>query len=156
LLGGGALSGYFAAFFAVNLILFQGRDSKSWIGRIGLGLIGLYGIISPYGVASFLGDALSYTRLMALNLTGALMGQVFNNLSFSVMKSGIVGMVAGALMFVLFQAFNFAISTLGAFVHSIRLLFLEMYGRFYEGNGESFKPLRKTGRYYEFKEVDYE
>jgi V/A-type H+-transporting ATPase subunit I len=156
LLGGGALSGYFAAFFAVNLILFQGRDSKSWIGRIGMGLIGLYGIISPYGVASFLGDALSYTRLMALNLTGALMGQVFNNLSFSVMKSGIVGMVAGALMFVLFQAFNFAISTLGAFVHSIRLLFLEMYGRFYEGNGESFKPLRKTGRYYEFKEVDYE
>ncbi|WP_018962987.1 V-type ATP synthase subunit I [Coprothermobacter platensis] len=156
LLGGGTMAEYTAIFFAVNLLLFQGRASKNWIARIGMGLIGLYGIISPYGVASFLGDALSYSRLMALNLTGALMGQVFNTLSFSVMKSGIVGMVAGALMFVLFQVFNFAISALGAFVHSIRLLFLEMYGRFYEGNGESFKPLRRTGRYYEFKEVDYE
>jgi len=39
-------------------------------------------------------------------------------------------------MFVVFQVFNFAISALGAFVHSIRLVFLEMYGRFYEGNGE--------------------
>jgi V/A-type H+-transporting ATPase subunit I len=121
-----------------------------------MGLIGLYGIISPYGVASFLGDVLSYSRLMAINLTGALMGQVFNTLSFSVMKSGLIGIIAGTLMFVLFQVFNFAISGLGAFVHSIRLLFLEMYGRFYEGNGELFKPLRKSGRYYEFKEVDYE
>jgi len=48
-------------------------------------------------------------------------------------------------MFVVFQVFNFAISALGAFVHSIRLVFLEMYGRFYEGNGELFKPLRRVG-----------
>jgi len=61
LLGGGSMSTYLALFFAINLILFQGRESKNWR---------LYGIISPYGVASFLGDVLSYSRLMALNLTG--------------------------------------------------------------------------------------
>jgi len=61
------------------------------------------------------------------------MGQVFNSLSFGVMKSGLMGIVFGVLMFVVFQVFNFAISALGAFVHSIRLVFLEMYGRFYEG-----------------------
>jgi len=63
-----------------------------------------------------LGDVLSYSRLMALNLTGALMGQVFNTLSFGVMKSGLLGIVFGVLMFVVFQVFNFAISALGAFV----------------------------------------
>jgi len=156
LLGGGSMSTYLALFFAINLILFQGRESKNWISRLGMGLIGLYGIISPYGVASFLGDVLSYSRLMALNLTGALMGQVFNSLSFGVMKSGLMGIVFGVLMFVVFQVFNFAISALGAFVHSIRLVFLEMYGRFYEGNGELFKPLRRVGRYYRFEEVEYE
>jgi len=156
LLGGGNVATYLTLFFAINLVLFQGRESKNWISRLGMGLIGLYGIISPYGVASFLGDVLSYSRLMALNLTGALMGQVFNTLSLSVMKSGLLGAVFGVLMFVLFQVFNFAISALGAFVHSIRLVFLEMYGRFYEGNGELFKPLRRIGRYYSFEEVDFE
>jgi len=156
LLGGGSVATYLTLFFAINLVLFQGRESKNWISRLGMGLIGLYGIISPYGVASFLGDVLSYSRLMALNLTGALMGQVFNTLSFSVMKGGVLGAVFGVLMFVLFQVFNFAISALGAFVHSIRLVFLEMYGRFYEGNGELFKPLRRVGKYYRFEEVDYE
>jgi len=91
LLGGGSMSTYLALFFAINLILFQGRESKNWISRLGMGLIGLYGIISPYGVASFLGDVLSYSRLMALNLTGALMGQVFNSLSFGVMKKWLNG-----------------------------------------------------------------
>lgn len=156
LLGGGTVATYATLFFAINLVLFQGRESKNWISRLGMGLVGLYGIISPYGVASFLGDVLSYSRLMALNLTGSLMGQVFNTLSLSVMKSGLLGAVFGVLMFVLFQVFNFAISALGAFVHSIRLVFLEMYGRFYEGNGELFKPLRRVGKYYTFEEVDYE
>ncbi|NPV88575.1 V-type ATP synthase subunit I [Coprothermobacteraceae bacterium] len=156
LLGGGSLASYTAVFFALNLVFTQGRTAKGFIGKLGLGLISLYGIMSGYGVASFLGDVLSYSRLLALNLTGSFMGAVFNGLSLQVMQGGLLGSIAGLLMLVLFQLFNFAISILGAFVHSIRLVFLEMYGRFYEGNGELFRSFKRTGRYYFCEEVDYE
>jgi len=53
LLGGGSMSTYLALFFAINLILFQGRESKNWISRLGMGLIGLYGIISPMVLLPF-------------------------------------------------------------------------------------------------------
>jgi len=69
LLGGGSMSTYLALFFAINLILFQGVSRRT-------GFPDWYGAHwtlwhhKSYGVASFLGDVLSYSRLMALNLTG--------------------------------------------------------------------------------------
>jgi len=65
LLGGGSMSTYLALFFAINLILFQGRESKNWISRLVWAHWTLWHHKS-YGVASFLGDVLSYSRLMHL------------------------------------------------------------------------------------------
>ena len=44
-------------------------------------------------------------------------------------------------MLILAHAFNFLISVMGAFVHSMRLILVEFFGRFYEGGAKPFAPL---------------
>jgi len=63
--------------------------------------------------------------------------------------------VIGIIILVLAHLLNIALGLLGAFVHSSRLIFLEMYGRFFEDTGREFKPINLDGKYYKFvKEVD--
>jgi V/A-type H+-transporting ATPase subunit I len=66
-----------------------------------------------------------------------------------------VGMFLFIIMLLAGHLFNFLISALGAFVHSMRLLFVEFFGRFYEGGARPFQPLgfdspmfimKKTGK----------
>ena len=48
--------------------------------------------------------------------------------------------------------FNFLMSIIGAFVHPARLMFLEFFGRFYEGGGGLFKPF--TSHYENIEIID--
>jgi len=139
-----------AAVSAILLILTQGRHLKNPVMRIAFGLISLYGIAGGYGVASFLADTLSYSRLLALNLSTGIVAHVLN-----VMLIPMVKFVIGLLLLLAAHAMNLALGILGSFVHSARLIFLEMYGRFFEGVGEEFKPFTLDGKFYKFvKEVD--
>ena len=104
------------------------------------------GLWDTYQMATgILGDVLSYIRLYALGLAGGMLGAAFNNLG---------GMVLGAnptwqwLPFVLIvligHALNFAMSCLGAFVHPLRLTFVEYFKNSgYEGKGMEYSPLTK-------------
>ncbi len=131
---------------ALMLVLTQGREKPTIIGK----LIG--GLKSLYDITSWLGDILSYTRLMALMLAGGVIAQVFNmlgSMAGNAIPSKILGLIVFLLIFVVTQLFNMAINIIGTFVHAARLQYLEFFGRFYEDGGKPFKPFSYKTKYTE-------
>ena len=144
-------SGAIWAFLAVSVLgMFISKTvRKSVLALLG----GAYGV---YGMSAFIGDILSYTRLAALGLSGALVGWVFNILTGLVWSAssglfaqggasivlGVLIVLAACLVFAFGHTFNVVINLLGAFVHPARLQFVEFFSKFYEGGGKSFSPFR--------------
>ncbi len=125
-----------------GLILTQGRAEKNPVMKF------LKGLISLYDIVSYLSDLLSYSRIMALGLSGVIIGQVVNTIG-TLGGPTAVGFIVLILAFVLGHALNFALSLLGAFVHTARLQYIEFLGKFYEDGGEEFKPSRAKTKYSE-------
>ncbi|MFA9398825.1 MAG: V-type ATP synthase subunit I, partial [Clostridiaceae bacterium] len=121
---------------AIGLVLTAGRAEKNIFMKA------IKGVLSLYGITAYLGDILSYSRIFALGLSTGLIGVVFNTL-IRLMSGNVVGIIFGAVLFVLGHVFNLAISGLGAYVHSSRLQYLEFFGKFYKGEGRAFKPLKR-------------
>lgn len=126
---------------ALGLILTQGRELKSPAARILGGVVSLYGIMGSYGITAFIGDVLSYCRLLALGLTTSIVGMTFNMLGGLMRDVPYAGPFLFILIIVVGHVFNFVISLLGAFVHSMRLIFVEFFGRFYDAGARPFQPL---------------
>ena len=135
---------YISAAGVLLLLCTAGRDKKGF-GRITGGLGALYGI------TGYLSDLLSYSRIMALGLSGAVVGQVVNKMGAIGCKS-VIGFIIFLLVFVIGHAFNIAISVLGAYVHTTRLQYVEFFGRFYEGGGRVFKPFTNNTKFIEIRE----
>lgn len=138
--GLGTAAKYILIAGAAGLILTQGRSNKNIVGKIAGGLFGLYGI------TGYLGDILSYSRLLALGLATGLIGSSFN-LIIKLLGKGIGAVIAGILIFVCGHIFNLAINALGAYVHACRLQYLEFFGKFYTGGGKAFKPFKSKNKY---------
>lgn len=106
------------------------------------------GLWDTYNMATgLMGDVLSYIRLYALGLAGAMLGGVFNQLAFMVQDAagGIAGIVFCALILVFGHTLNIAMSCLSAFVHPLRLTFVEYFKNSgYDGKGEAYKPFTVT------------
>ena len=134
---------------AVGLILTQGRNEKSLVGKIIVGIVSLYGIVGSYGCVAFIGDTLSYSRLLALALTTSIVGMAVNIVGGIVREMfsspAFLGVVAFVVVAVVGHFFNLLLSALGAFIHSARLIFVEFFGRFYEPGAQPFAPLGATG-----------
>ncbi len=124
----------------VGLILTQGRDKKNPIMRI------FSGIASLYDITGFVSDLLSFSRLMALGLTTSAMSAVFNMLSAMGGRT-IGGFVMLIIIFPLGHAINFGLNVLGAYVHTLRLQYVELFSRFYEGGGRKFKAFSFKTKY---------
>jgi V/A-type H+-transporting ATPase subunit I len=138
------------------ILLSAGRHSKSIVGRLATGVISFYGILGYYGIVSFFGDVLSYLRIAVLNLTGGFIAFVANTLGQLLMGRGSAIIVAVSLLAALapmmfFHALNLVLSMIGAFVHSLRLNYLESFSRYFTGGGRAFTPLMKEGRYQRFE-----
>ncbi len=102
------------------------------------------------GVTGWLGDILSYSRLMALMLAGSVIAQVFNNLAKMPQGSGkptVLSLLLFVIIFLLGHALNFALNLLGCFVHDLRLQCLEFFGKFYQDGGKPFEPLEINTKY---------
>ncbi|MCS7202203.1 MAG: ATPase [Dictyoglomus sp.] len=142
---------YLLVLSLIGLILTQGREYKG-IVRIIVGLISIYGILGGYGITSFIGDILSYSRLFALNLVSSIFGFVITQLSEMVGNIPFLGWILFSIIWIAGQLLNFILSVLGAFVHSTRLQFLEIFGRFYSSGGRNFKTFKIDGKYFKLKE----
>ncbi len=99
------------------------------------GFLNMYGIKSSYGAATLLGDVLSYLRLAALMIATSSMAMSFNLIAGMFKSIPVVGIVVMAVMILFLNVFNFLLNIIGSFVHPVRLLFYEMFGRFYEDGG---------------------
>lgn len=129
----------------VGIVLTGGRSAMSIGGKLG------GGIYSLYGISSYIGDFVSYSRLMALGLSGGFIAGAVNMIARMLADGGAVGMVFAFLIFVGGQMFNLGLSLLGAYVHSIRLIFVEFFGKFYDGGGKAFNIYRSKPKYINLK-----
>ena len=125
---------------AVGLVLTQGRDKKNIFAKF------FSGALSLYDVTGFLSDVLSYSRLFALGLTTGVIGTVMNQLG-AMVGAKWYGWILAAAILIVGHGFNIVINLLGAFVHSSRLQYIEFYGKFFEGGGKAFRPLRIRTKY---------
>ena len=101
------------------------------------------GLWDTYNMATgILGDVLSYLRLFALGLAGGMLGQAFNNLALSVKGDAAMTWIPFVLILLVGHLINILLSSLGAFVHPMRLTFMEYFKNAgYEGKGSSYNPL---------------
>ena len=124
----------------IGLILTQGRDKKNPVMRL------FSGIASLYDITGYVSDLLSFSRLMALGLTTSAMSAVFN------MLAGMGGRTIGGFIMLLIifpvgHAVNFGLNVLGAYVHTLRLQYVELFSKFYEGGGRKFKTFSLGSKY---------
>jgi len=141
LIGAGFALGQLALGLIVALVVLVVTQSYGKKGIVGKA-VGVFGSLYN-GITGYFSDILSYSRLMALMLAGAVTAQVFNTL----------GAMTGNVFFFLVialvgNALNFALNILGCFVHDMRLQCLEYFGRFYEDGGKPFRPLDLDTKYY--------
>jgi V/A-type H+-transporting ATPase subunit I len=126
---------------AIGLVLTQGRENEGIVQRLLTGVVSLYGIVGSYGITAFVGDTMSYCRLLALALTTGIVALSFNMMAGLLRPIPYVGFILFVVVLIAAHVFNFFINVLGAFVHSMRLIFVEFFGRFYESGSKSFTPL---------------
>lgn len=102
------------------------------------------GLWETYNTATgLLGDVLSYLRLYALGLAGSMLGFAFNDLAKMMLGDGGFGWIPFILIEVVGHTLNIAMAALGAFVHPLRLNFLEFFKNSgYEGSGKKYNPLK--------------
>ena len=155
LIVGGVIVGAFALAGVIDAAL------TKWI-IIGLGSVSALGILffntpgrnplinfgsglwDTYNTATgLLSDVLSYLRLYALGLAGAMLGYAFNDLGLMILGDGGVGnWIFFIVILIIGHTLNIAMCALGAFVHPLRLNFLEFFKNSgYEGTGRNFRPL---------------
>jgi len=117
---------------------------KRWPAGVGKGLYALY------GATSYLGDFISYTRLMALGVAGGSVALAFNTiLAFLPLP---VRLTLGVALAVVLHALNIFLSMLSAYVHGMRLQFIEFFGKFYTGGGKKFEPFKAAEKNVVFTE----
>jgi len=142
-----AVSAWLCIIGLILLFLFN-NPSKKLPVRLGLGFWELYQFAQ--GLA---GDGLSYVRLFALGLAGGLLGAAFNEIAFMIVTDGdgVVHWGSPLIVFTLAillvgHTLNLGLSALGAFVHSLRLTFVEFYNNLhFNGGAKAYAPLMRTG-----------
>ena len=126
---------------ALGIFIFNNIKRNPLI-NIGAGLWDTYNMIT-----GILSDVLSYIRLYALGLAGAMLGQSFNQLGFMVLGNDpiFIQYLPFIIIVLIGHTLNIALSSLSAFVHPLRLTFVEYFKNLgYEGNGEKYSPLSKV------------
>lgn len=124
------------ALAGASLILLFTSDSGNVFKRL------FKGAAAFYDVTSVFGDMLSYIRLFGLGTAGAILGMVVNSVAMSLSEIAYVGWFFAILMLLFGHVLVLLLSSLGAFVHPMRLTFVEFYkNASFGGGGRAFRPL---------------
>ena len=149
-IGGGILIGNFILDWSINSYIFI-----SAIILVLVGIILLFANSGPIGffdITGYVGDWLSYARLLALGLATAGMALAFNVVA-AIIPSLIpyIGIILLPIVLIIAHLANLLLQSLGAGVHSLRLQYVEFFNRFYEGGGYEFTPFKIKRRYTQIK-----
>ncbi|MFY9305705.1 MAG: V-type ATP synthase subunit I [Bacillota bacterium] len=137
----GEYAGWVAAASAVGLVLTQGRHQSNLLLRLGSGLASLYDI------SGYFSDVLSYTRLLGLGMASGVIATVINLVASMFWSTPVIGPVVTIVIMVFGHVFNLFIGVIGGYVHVSRLQYIEFFGKFFEGGGRAFSPLKAKSRY---------
>ncbi len=125
--------------FGCSLILFFSATEGNIIIRIFKGTFAFYDITGVFG------DVLSYIRLFGLGTSGGILGFVVNSIAMNMIDIPYVGWFFTGLVLLIGHTFVLLLSSLGAFVHPMRLTFVEFYKNSgFTGGGKAFRPLTKN------------
>ena len=138
------ISMYLMIISMLGIVATGGREAQSIGGKIGLGTYALYGI------SGYMGDLISYVRLMALGLSGGYIAYSVNTIAQMVGNKGIM-IVFMLIIMILGHGFNLFLSALGAYVHTSRLIYVEFFAKFYEGGGKAFNNFKIKEKYINIK-----
>ena len=125
----------------VLVVLASGRKGKTILEKVQSAALSLYNSIGYFS------DILSYSRLLALGLATTALAFAVNLIAEIVSGTPVVGPVLAIVVLVIGHLFTLAVNTLGAFIHSARLQFVEFFGKFIAGTGREFKPLKRTAEH---------
>jgi V/A-type H+-transporting ATPase subunit I len=151
----------FKSMLAIELISMSAATYATFIYPLMLGVVliivgafmqmgGLGAVFWIFDLTGILGDVMSYSRLAGVGLATFYLASSFNLLSdwvsstVSTSVPGIAGIIlafiVGAILLLMFHVFNLLLSSLAAFIHSLRLCFVEFLLKFYEGGGREYAP----------------
>ena len=124
---------------ALGIFVFNDMKRNTFV-NVGAGLWDTYNMAT-----GLLGDILSYVRLFALGISGAVLGLVFNDLAVKMSPDvPVVGFIFSALILLFGHSMNIFMAGLGAFVHPMRLTFVEFYKNAgFEGGGKKYNPFAR-------------
>ncbi len=132
---------------AIILVATQGREKEGIVQKA------ISGVLSLYNITAYLGDVLSYSRLLALGLATSAIAMIINMLSTLAGGIPYVGWVIGIVLCLGGHLFSVAVNVLGAFVHSLRLQYVEFFSKFYTGGGKLFAPLNYSPSFINISET---
>ena len=132
----------------IFFIVAFGAPKSGWLKSVGLGLADLYNI------TGVMGDLLSYIRLFALGVSSAILGLVVNKIAFSAGGVPVIGIVLTVIILVVGHTANLMLASLSAFVHPMRLTFVEFYKNVgFIGGGKPYKPLKRKSSGFKTEQI---
>lgn len=126
----------------VMVALSAARKAQGLVGKLIAILAALYNQTIGY-----FSDILSYSRLLALGLATSALAFAVNLIAEIVSGTPYVGPILAVLILIIGHLFALVINTLGAFIHSARLQFVEFFGKFITGTGRTFAPLARSKKH---------
>ncbi|KPJ72122.1 hypothetical protein AMJ52_07375 [candidate division TA06 bacterium DG_78] len=139
---------FYAYIGLLPLIIFEVvrfKETKKVLSKVAWGLYNLYGI------STYLSVVLSYVRLMALGMVTGVIAMAINIIAWMLIKIPVVGIILTIIVLIGGHLFNIVINSLGGFIHTMRLQYIEFFGRFYAGGSKPFKPFSFETKYVEIE-----
>lgn len=129
----------YIGYLGLALIIFFSSTEGNIISRM------LKGTFALYDITGIFGDMLSYIRLFGLGTAGGILGMVVNSVAMNMSGIPYIGWFFTGLMLLIGHTAVLLLSSLGAFVHPMRLTFVEFYKNAgFGGGGKAFRPLAKN------------